>query len=177
MIKVYTIKGKNIFHVFKNGRSSVMAYSKDNYIRPLINAQINRVDTVTMYLRDPKERFTTGVHSFIEFEKRKTEVDYDTALHFIASHGLTNEHFEPQFNWVKRLATHFEGNLELLSVSDLLLHINYRNRPGIPEITQEQRNKINKIQPRHTVDELLMEHIGSVLPIRSIIARVNDALS
>ena len=50
MIKVYTIKGKNIFPIFKNGRSSVMAYSKDNYIRPLINAQINRVDTVTMYL-------------------------------------------------------------------------------------------------------------------------------
>jgi len=177
MLEVYPIKGKNIYPIFKNGRSSVLAFSKTNNIRPLINTQINRVETVTVYLRDPKERFTAGVHSFIEFERRKAVVDYDTALHFIGSHGVTNEHFEPQFNWIERLATHFGGKLELLSVSDLLQHIDNRDRPAIPEITEEQKDKINKMQPSHTVDELLMEFMGSVLPIKSIIARVNDALS
>lgn len=177
MIKIYTIKGKNVYPIFKNGSSSVLAYSSANNIRPLIDGQARCVDTVTAYLREPGDRFIAGVHSFIEFERRKAHIDYDTTLHFIHSHGLSNEHFEPQFNWIKKLSTHFEGRLELLPVSDLVGLISNRNRPGIPEITQEQRDKIDSIQPKHTADRLLMEYLGTTLPVRTVVERIEDALS
>ena len=177
MIKVYSIKGKNIYPIYKNGRTSVMFYAEARQIRPLINGQIKRVNTVTAYLRDPRERFIAGVHSFIEFEKRKTRIDYDTVLHMIASHGLTNEHFEPQYNWLRRLAIHFSGDIELQPVSALMDLIENRDRPNIPEISSEQHSKIDKIQPRHTADDSLLQLIGQTIPIQSIIGRIDNVLS
>jgi len=177
MIEVYRIKGKNIYPIYKNGRSSVMFYARARQIRPLINGQIKRVDTVTVYLRDPRERFISGVHSFIEFEKRKAKIDYDTVLHMIASHGLMNEHFEPQHSWLRRLSEYFSGDIELQPVSALMELIENRDRPGIPDISETQRNKIDQIQPNHTADDFLLDSVGQTIPIQTMIERIDNVLS
>ena len=154
-----------------------MFYARARQIKPLINGQIKRVDTVTVYLRDPRERFVSGVHSFIEFEKRKAQIDYETVLHMIASHGLTNKHFEPQHNWLRRLADHFSGDIDLQPVSALMDLIENRDRPGIPDISETQRTKINQIQPKHTADDFLLSFVGQTIPLTSIIERIDNVLS
>ena len=176
MIKVYPIKEKHIYPIFKNGLSSVTKYAIDRGIRPLINGQLRKLDHVTVYLRDPAQRFISGVHSFIEFEKRKTNIDYNTVVHLVGSHGLTNEHFEPQYNWIKRLASFFKADLELLSTDELMKLIDNRDEPEIPNITKEQRKVIGQIQPDHRADRELLQYVGRTIPIQTIIERINNVL-
>lgn len=177
MIKVYTIKQKHIYPIFKNGNSSVVAYARDNQVKPLLGQQTRKVDCITVYLREPEQRFISGVHSFIEFERRKTHIDYGTVLHLIDGHGLSNEHFEPQYFWIKRLAAVFQGELQILPVSELLDLIDYRERPAVPAITAEQRRMIDQIQPDHKADRELLQWSGHKTPIHTITERIDDVLS
>ena len=74
MIKVVELlPGKFVLPIFKNGLSSIEAYAKEKNIKWLINEQLKNIDTITIFLREPAERFVSGVHSFIEFEKRKNK--------------------------------------------------------------------------------------------------------
>jgi len=177
MIEIYHIKQKHIYPIFKNGRSIIIRYAKDHEIRPLINGQVKKIDRITVYLRDPKQRFISGVHSFIGFEKRKTDIDFGTVVHLVGSHGLTNEHFEPQYNWIKRLAEFFHGDLELLPIDELMKLIDHRIKPAIPDITKEQHEIIGQIQSDLRADKALLQFEGRTIPIQTVIERIDNVLS
>ena len=145
MIRIVNIKDTFVFPIFKNGKSSIEYYAKENNGKWLINEQCKRADCITVFLRNPKERFISGVHSFIEFEKRKKQnLDYDTMLYAIENCEVINEHFLPQYFWLEKLSVYFFGKVVLKTVNDLYDFIPNRDTPGIPKITEEQRNKIFK---------------------------------
>jgi hypothetical protein len=47
---------------------------------------------------------------------------------------------------VRKFSKYFQGELIIKSVEDLYTFIPNRNAPAIPKITEEQKNKISKIQ-------------------------------
>lgn len=190
MIKVVELlPGKFVLPIFKNGRSSIENYAKKKKIKWLINQQVKNLNTITIFLREPHDRFITGVHSFIEFERRKkNDLDYDTLLYCIEHHSLDNEHFMPQFYFIKCLAKFFGGMVDLRGVGELKEWIPERIRPSIPDITNEQVEKISKIKyPGLLYDNLLFErhmhktparsYASKKINIRSLIAEIDHALS
>ncbi len=189
MIKVLELlPGKFVFPIFKNGLSSIEAFAKEKNIKWLINEQLEKLPMITLFLREPHERFVSGVHSFIEFEKRKNkDIDYETMLHCIENHSVVNEHFMPQFFFIRNLMKYYSGMIELRGVSELREWIPNRNKPAIPEITETQRQKIEKIKYTDNLyDSLLFErhmykiadmyYVSKKVNIRSLVAEIEYAL-
>ena len=180
MIRIIKIENIYVFPMFKNGKSSIDHYALENKSKWLINEQCKRAEFITVFLREPKQRFISGVHSFIEFEKRKNKnLDYDTMLYAIENYRVINEHFLPQYFWIKRLSKYFKGTLILKSVNDLMTLIPNRNKPAIPDITNEQKEKILKINFEDLkYDYALMTLMQEgQIQIKELIQKVENALS
>lgn len=180
MIKIVKIKNTFVFPIFKNGKSSIERYALKNKSKWFFNEQCKKADSITVFLREPKERFISGVHSFIEFEKRKNKnLDYDTMIYAIENYGVINEHFLPQYFWIKKLSKYFKGTLHLKSVNDLMTLISNRNKPAIPDITNKQKERISKIDFKdlkydYALITLMQEE---QIQIKDLIQKVEDALS
>ena len=160
MISIVEIKNNQfVYPIFKNGRTSIVNYAKENKCRYLFDKQINRVDNIIIFLRDPKERFISGVHSFIEIEKKNNygELDYDSVLFLIEKHNFLNEHFESQIVWLKKLYKFYKKDVEFYNVSQINDFIPNRDRPAIPDLSDEQKQKIEKIIPDLKKDYALLE--------------------
>ena len=69
MVRIVEIKNTFVFPIFKNGKSSIEYYAQQNNCRWLLNVQCKGVASVTVFLRNPTERFISGVHTFVEFER------------------------------------------------------------------------------------------------------------
>jgi hypothetical protein len=180
MIRIVNIKNTFVFPIFKNGKSSIDRYAKENHSKWLLNEQCRRAQQITIFLRDPRQRFVSGVHSFIEFEKRKNKnLDYDTMLYAIENYDVVNEHFLPQYFWLRKLSNYFNGQLILKTVEELYEFIPNRDAPRIPKITQEQKDKISKIHFENLkYDEVLFrEYVGKTLPINELLENIKNALS
>ena len=180
MIKIVKIKDQFIYPIFKNGKSSIEMFANSNNCQWLINSQCNRADCVTVFIRQPKDRFISGVHSFIEFERRKNKnLDYETMLYAIQNYGVTNEHFEPQFFWIKRLGKYYDGHLNLQDVGKLLDLIPNRDRPKIPDITLDQKNKIEKIELGNFIFDTVLvdQYLGEKIKIAELIKEIENEVS
>jgi len=190
MIKVAELlPGRFVLPIFKNGRSSIEAYVKEKNIKWMINEQLKNIDIITVFLRHPTERFISGVHSFIEFEKRKNkDLDYHTMLYCIEHFSVSNEHFMPQFFFLKNLTKYFNGLVDLRTVSELKEWIPNRNAPAIPLMSKEQRDQISKIKYKDMkYDNLLFERhmytfpgtfkVQKKIQIKSLVEEIENALS
>lgn len=180
MIQIINIKNKFVFPIFKNGKSSIEHYAKTHRCKILLNEQCNRADSISIFLRNPHQRFVSGVHSFIEFEKRKKKnLDYDTMLYAIENYNVVNEHFLPQYFWLEKLAVYFSGKIVLKTVDDLYAFIPNRDTPCIPKITEDQRSKISKIHFENLkYDEMLFsKYVARTLPINELLENIKNAVS
>ena len=181
MIKLLEIKDRYVFPMFKNGWTSLNDHANKHKLKWLINEQCARVDEVVVFVRDPKERFVSGVHTFIELHRRMMPtLHYDTVLHMIANREIVNDHFVAQHVLLSRLAQYFQGRLDIKSMSDLDQFVDVRRSPtlgqygsrtGLPRITESQRNAILKVMPEDMNDEYVLysaigrkENIKHVLP-------------
>jgi hypothetical protein len=180
MIRLVEIKNTFVFPIFKNGKSSIEYYAQENNCRWLFEGQCKRATSVTVFLRNPMERFISGVHSFIEFEKRKNKkLNYDTMLYAIENLGVINEHFLPQYFWLEKLNKYYKGELIIKNVEDLYDFVSNRNSPAIPKITEKQKNKISKIQYRDLKYDnfLFTSCIELKININDLLKKVKDAVS
>jgi tRNA(Ile)-lysidine synthase TilS/MesJ len=180
MVRIVEIKGIFVFPIFKNGKSSIEYYAQENNCKWLLDEQCKRAEYVTVFLRNPMGRFISGVHSFIEFERRKNKkLDYDTMLYTIENLRVVNEHFLPQYFWLEKLSKYFKGELVIKSIEDLYNFIPNRNAPAIPKITEEQKNKISKIHYRDLKYDnfLFASCVGLTVPLVDLLKKVKDAVS
>jgi len=179
MIKVVNIKGLNVFPIFKNGQTSIVRHARRHNSNWLINEQCGRAEPITVFLRRPRERFVSGVHSYIEFEKRKNEdLDVEKTLLDIRDGKIVNEHFIPQYQWLKDLASYYNGILNIKTVNDLRSLIDEREEPSIPLITRQRHEAILCMEYDLKQDEILFNrYVSSRLPIGKLLREVDNALS
>ena len=172
MIKIVEIKNEYYFPIFKNGSSSIQSYAKKNQCKWLFDQQCRRAGAVSVFIRDPKERFISGVHSFIEFERRKfKDIDYETVLYLIKNHGLINRHFETQCKHLERLSEFFDGHVFLKGMDELDAVVDCHIRPGIPKINTDQKTIIEKLIPDTIqIDYNLFDKIGRKELIRNVLS-------
>ena len=185
MIKTVNINGVEIYPIFKNGHSSIVNYADHNECRWLFNEECGLANPITVFLRRPFERFVSGVHTFIEHERRKmlvgvysntqeakkfTAFDYEPILDGIRKRKIINEHFMPQYTWIKRLHRYFKGVLILKTVNDLRALIPNRDGPNLPPMDQDIRQMISSINPDLAYDNILYNnYIGAHMPIGKLI--------
>ena len=145
------------YPIYKNGRTSLWEYATDNNCKTFINEELKTLDHIIVYLRNPLERFISGVHTYLEFENLGSQED--TILKQIEEMTICDRHFVPQFIWLIHLSKYFKGTVRIDSVSELYQAIPNRGSPPIPEITNKRKQKIKKINSKNytDIDEKIIE--------------------
>jgi hypothetical protein len=179
MIRIVNLKGVSVYPIFKNGKSAIEHYADEHKCKWLFNEQCGRANPITVFLRRPKERFISGVHTYLEYEKRKTSnIDEEELFDLIERKKITNEHFMPQFDWLERLQEYYNGIVILKTVEDLRNLIPNRESPRIPEMDRARRQRISDITYDLKKDHMLYNnYVGAHLPLKLLLGRINHALS
>lgn len=103
-----------VFHIQKNGTSTLRKEQIRNDYRLYINEEIGQLEFVDVYVRDAKSRYVSGVNTFLEFlHKDHPDLDMDTAFWFAKTYKFLNRHFLPQFFWVLNLSRYLNPTAHL----------------------------------------------------------------
>lgn len=102
-----------VYNIFKNGSSSL----RKSDFRLLNLDEIAKLETIEVFLRDPFERYISGVQSYLRY----LDPAYDriTVLRMIDEFLFLNRHFSLQFHWLVNLAQHTSARIALRPLSDL----------------------------------------------------------
>ena len=166
-----------VYPIFKNGQTSLFEYAKSRKLKILKNNEISELKNIKVFLRNPIERFASGVHTVIEIEKIK---NIDVFLKNIEQFKTYNRHFIPQFYWLIHLFKYYRGSVELLNVESLYKLIPNRDAPNIKKLDNERKEKILSIDNKKYVDvdqDLLEKYILQTVKIESIITDFRNAMS
>ena len=146
-----------VFPIYKNGKTSLYEYAEEHQCEIFKNKELAKLNHIIVYLRKPKERFISGVHTYLEFENLGPQED--TVLKQIEEMTICDRHFVPQFIWLIHLSKYFKGTVRIDSISELYLAIPNRGQPPIPEITYKRKQKIKKLNSKKytDIDEKIIE--------------------
>ena len=179
MIKIVDIKGTFVFPIYKNGHSATEKYVEQNECKWLFNEQCKRANPITVFLRRPVERFVSGVHTYIQFERRAgRNVDYEDTLSKISAGEITNEHFSSQYDWLCKLQEYYSGIVIVKTVNDLRNLIPNRESPKISSASLQERAMILKVKFDLRKDHILFNnYVGSHMPIKRLLGEIDNAVS
>jgi len=97
----------------------------------LENDQIRGLNNITVFVRDPDERFKSGLYTAMAIEKIN---DTDRYLSLVESGQILNKHYAPQHLWLWHLYKYFRGTVKL---------IDYRAVTGLVGDTGRRPEKLN----------------------------------
>jgi hypothetical protein len=102
-----------IYPIFKNGSSSL----RKSGFKEINPQEFAGLDTVEVFLRDPFDRYVSGVQTFLSH--LGPELDRETVLHLIDQYLFLNRHFCLQFHWLVNLARHTPARIHVKSIKEL----------------------------------------------------------
>jgi hypothetical protein len=136
-----------IYPIFKNGSSTLR--SLDHRVLPL--AEVKNLKNLTVYVRDPHERFLTGLETYIN--KLNPALDRVTSLWFANQYLFLNRHIAPQLFWIINLKRFTDATLTLRPMSDLA-HLHVTN-PSTNTLTKSEVSVNPKLKFYLEMDEVL----------------------
>ena len=109
------VKSSNtfIFPIFKNGSSSL---TKD--FPKIPHNDVANVTEVTVFIREPIDRFVSGVTTYI---KKNPHIPESAITEFVKQFLFFNRHFCPQFYWLVNLRWELIG--QTVTFADIVLAI------------------------------------------------------
>ena len=70
----------------------------------MFNEQLKRIDTIDIILRNPEDRFISGVNTFVwNLITERPNFSKDTILYFVENYLFLNRHYAPQLSWMINL--------------------------------------------------------------------------
>ena len=103
-----------VYIIFKNGYSSFNSFKIKNPCRILINQQIQKLNSIDIIIRDPQDRLTSGINTFIQHTIRDNPaLNSDTVEWFALNYTSLNRHYTSQFTWLLNLARYLNPNAKL----------------------------------------------------------------
>jgi hypothetical protein len=141
---------KFIYPIFKNGRSSLTLFAEKNRLEILKNKEISKLKNIIIFLRNPEERFVSGIWTFFYFTNNQL-ID-ETVLKKIENLETIDKHFIPQYIWLFQLFKYFKGVVHLRPVTELYNLIPNRDGPWYQnptpwkKITNKEKKKILSIK-------------------------------
>lgn len=103
-----------IYLIQKNGSTSLRLLQEKNNLALLVNEQIHQLDFVDVYIRDPEDRYVSGVNTYLQHLTRDhPELDQSTAFWFAKQYKFLNRHYVPQFHWLLNLSRYLQPGTKI----------------------------------------------------------------
>lgn len=161
-----------VFPIFKNGSTSLYESMPDKPWKIISNSDIATIDQpITVYLRDARNRFISGVNTYIKRSKEDNpELDEQTMLWFVDRYLFLNRHYCPQFFWLMNLVRYAGKNVQLKfehmnNISNLTdVHSGPRiEKPDEKFLEQLKNFDYQQLELYFFLDQLLTDRIGQTL--------------
>lgn len=165
-----------VYLIQKNGSSSLRREIRDNNLKVYRNQEISELDTIDVYIRDPKQRYISGVNTYIQFLNRDyPHLDTDTCIWFATRYNFLNRHYLPQFLWLVNLSRfcRAETKICLRNFKDIANITKHNNDAGITKPSTEFVEKVlaNTSEDMSLwwfLDQMLQDLNGTSLTFRQI---------
>jgi hypothetical protein len=165
-----------VYPIFKNGSSSLFRSAAANGWKTLNQDNIHNVQApITVFLRDPRERFISGVNTFLQICHRDhKDLDSKTILFFVEKYLFLNRHYAPQFFWLINLARYSQAPLKFQHAADIKNLTTLYHRTDIVPPTLEflkgiQNFPWEKLELYFLLDQLLIDRIGQEIKFVELI--------
>jgi len=158
-----------VYPIFKNGSTSLSRAA----IRTLGIDELQTIETVDVFVRDPYDRFLTGAQTYLS---HNTHLHRETALHFISEYLFLNRHFCPQFHWLVNLQRHTSVSMRLLPMEQIseVTQAVKNQHPRDPGLEQYFDGNL-KVQFYLQLDKVLTETLlGRTVTMGDIIKEIAD---
>ena len=120
-----------VYLIQKNGSSSLRREVRDNNLKVYSNHEIVDLDTIDVYIRDPQQRYISGVNTYIQqLIMDHPYLDPDTCTWFATRYNFLNRHYLPQFLWLVNLSRFLKASTQ----------IRLRNFQDIGNITKHNKD-------------------------------------
>lgn len=152
-----------VYPIFKNGSSSLQMSG----YRIITPEELKSIATIDVFVRDPWQRFVSGVQTCVE----NLNYDRETTLHFIEHYLFLNRHYCPQFHWLLNLQRFSNAKLRLLPLTQINEVVNVHENKIVKDQALEQRlAKNKKIQFYLQIDRVLTEDLlGQTVEFKQIV--------
>jgi hypothetical protein len=165
-----------VFPIFKNGSSSLKFVGESFFDQEISNI----TQPITVFLRDPRERFLSGINTYLQHLKRDhADLDTHTILFFVNQYLFLNRHYLPQFFWLVNLARfmHPDIKLEFKSIDDIATITTINTKAGIIPASQEVLDRIDsfnwsQMELYFFLDQILLDRIGQSCTFQELVTYI-----
>lgn len=170
---------QHVFLIFKNASSSIRMECERQSGKQYNASDVKQVSSIDVYLREPKQRYISGVNTFLQnLLKENSNLDKDTILFFVRNFHFLNRHYLPQFHWLLNLnSLNPHCSLTLHDISDVAKITDYYDQPVkiLAESTFEDQLKINQeVETWFFLDRVLQELVGQTLTFKEILTYIKN---
>ena len=152
-----------LFPIFRVGQSTLMSICDRKYI----NHEIRHCEHIDIMIRDPEQRFVSGVNEYC----RQNKIDVAVAWKLIDAGKLYDRHFTPQYLWLMHLYRFYKGPVTLRPFTHISritdLHLN----------KSESKIEVPLCDRFIKVDQCLTKHFNETEQLVDLIERYKNVLS
>lgn len=154
-----------VYPIYKNGSSSLY----ESGYRLMEHDELHNIPVVDIYVRDPYDRFVTGVNTFLQYNNN---LDHATVLYFVNNYFFLNRHFCPQFHWLVNLQRFTNAKIRInpiTALSDITpLKVNQSQALLLDEALRTE-----KLHFYLSIDKVLTEDLlGKTVPFKLIVQTI-----
>ena len=156
-----------VYLIQKNGNSSLRIQQTRDNLAVFTNDQIRALDYVDVYIRNPRDRYVSGVNTYLQHLQRDhPELDPATAFWFAKRYKFLNTHYLPQFHWLVNLSRYLRGDTKIRfrNFKDIEKLTAYNDRAWVTPPTEEFVNEL--LKDNHNIelwlylDQVLLDLAG-----------------
>jgi len=170
-----------VYYIQKNGTSSLLNLQEKYSLRLLKNEQIQELDFVDVYIRDAKDRYVSGVNTYLQHLKRDhPELDQPTAFWFAKQYKFLNRHYAPQFHWLLNISRYLspDTKIRIRDFKNFSAVVEDHDRADIIPSDDEFRQKLlsnnTGLELWMFLDQILLDLAGTEMTWVEIIKHYRD---
>lgn len=174
-------RGLKVYLIQKNGSTSLRLDAEKHGWRILKNKDLRSLPYVDVYIRDPRDRYLSGINTFLQYLLRDVPgLDRKTCIYLVLRYPFLNRHFLPQWHWLANLARFLNPNcvIRLHDLKDLENVTKFRSNAGIEPYDVDWPDSIaqdiDKMETWFLLDKILLGLCGQSLTWSSLLEIYRD---